>query len=77
VYWLEDLWVEPQWIGKGLGALLFRHAAARARERGCMRLEWEAEPYAVGFYERMGARYVRDSEATSWGRILPVMGLDL
>jgi GNAT superfamily N-acetyltransferase len=75
--WLDDLWVEPQWIGKGVGSLLFRHAARRAAELGGKRMEWEAEPNAVGFYERLGGRYLRDSEPTSWGRAIPVMGVDL
>jgi GNAT superfamily N-acetyltransferase len=59
---LDDLWVEPGWIGKGVGSRLFRHAAA---------------PHAVGFYERMGARRLRDSEPSAWGRVIPVMGIDL
>ena len=74
---LDDLWVEPEWIGKGLGSLLFRRAVERARELGAKRLEWEAEPNAVGFYERLGGRYVRDSERTMWNRVVPVMALDL
>jgi GNAT superfamily N-acetyltransferase len=76
-WWLEDLWVEPVWMGRGLGARLFRHAAAHARALGAERLQWEADPNAVPFYERMGARVVRDSEPSVWGRILPVMELDL
>ena len=51
--------------------------AEEARERGARRLEWEAEPNATGFYERMGGTYVRDSEVTEWGRVLEVLGLDL
>jgi hypothetical protein len=47
-----------------------------ARRRG-ERLEWQAEPNSVGFYEKLGGRYLRDGEPTSWGRVLPVMGLDL
>jgi GNAT superfamily N-acetyltransferase len=74
---LEDLWVEPRSMGRGLGARLFRRAEERAHELGAARLEWEAEPNAVGFYEKMGARYLRDSEPSEWGRILPVMGVDL
>ena len=35
------------------------------------------EPNSVGFYEKLGGRYVRDSDPTSWGRVLPVMGVDL
>jgi GNAT superfamily N-acetyltransferase len=74
---LDELWVEPEWIGKGVGSGLFRFALARAREGGARRLEWEAEPNAVGFYERMGGRYLRDSEPSAWGRVTPVMGIDL
>jgi GNAT superfamily N-acetyltransferase len=76
VGWLEDLWVEPDWIGKGVGRALFRHTAAHARELGASRLEWEAEPHATGFYERMGARHLRDSRS-EWGRTLAVMGVEL
>ena len=65
--WLEDLWVEPAWIGRGLGRALFEHVAAEARQRGARRLEWEAEPNAQGFYEHLGGAYVRDSEETEWG----------
>jgi GNAT superfamily N-acetyltransferase len=74
---LDDLWVAPDWIGKGVGSRLFRFAADRAGELGARRLEWEAEPHAVGFYERMGGRKLRDSGPSEWGRILPVMGIDL
>ena len=74
--WLEDLWVEPEWIGKGVGGRLFRHAVEHARRSGAKVMEWEAEPNALGFYEKMGARYVRDS-ASEWGRTLAVMGVDL
>jgi GNAT superfamily N-acetyltransferase len=74
---LDDLWLEPAWIGRRLGSELFEACADRAKERGAKRLEWEAEPNAVGFYEKMGACYLRDSEPTEFGRVIPVMGLDL
>jgi GNAT superfamily N-acetyltransferase len=78
VWWLDDLWVAPEWIGKGIGTHMFEHIVELARERGGpSRMEWQAEPNSVGFYEKLGGRYVRDSEPTSWGRVLPVMGVDL
>ena len=73
---LEDLWVDPASIGRGLGSRLFRLAADRARELGAARMEWGAEPNAVGFYEKMGGRFLRD-HVSEWGRITPWMGLDL
>jgi GNAT superfamily N-acetyltransferase len=77
VAWLDDLWVEPDWMRRGIGSRLFRAAADRAAELGAKQLEWEAEPNAVGFYERMGARRVRDSGPSEWGRILPIMAVSL
>jgi GNAT superfamily N-acetyltransferase len=73
---LEDLWVDPPWMGRGVGAELFRRASERARELGATRMEWGAEPNAVGFYEKMGGRWIRD-HVSEWGRVLPTMGLDL
>jgi GNAT superfamily N-acetyltransferase len=77
ICWLEDLWIEPGWMGKGIGKLLFRHAAELARQGGAITMEWEAEPNAIGFYEKMGGRYRRLSETTEWGRRLPVMAISL
>jgi N-acetylglutamate synthase-like GNAT family acetyltransferase len=73
---LDDLWVDPAWMGRGLGSRLFRLAAVRARELGAERLEWGAEPNALGFYEKLGGRKLRD-HVTEWGRVVPWMGLDL
>jgi len=77
VCWLDDLWTEPAWIGQGLGTKLFQHAVTRGRELGATRMEWEAEPHSVGFYEKMGGRYLRDSDPGVWGRVNPVMGIAL
>ena len=76
VGWLEDLWIDPAWIGKGVGTELFRRATEHAKALGARRLEWEAEPNAVGFYEKMGGRFVREG-TSEWGRTLSVMGVEL
>jgi GNAT superfamily N-acetyltransferase len=56
---LEDLFVEPQWRGRGFGRQLLAHLAAIALARGCHRMEWTVldwnEP-AIAFYRRVGAR---------------------
>ncbi|HKC77496.1 MAG TPA: GNAT family N-acetyltransferase, partial [Gaiellaceae bacterium] len=64
---LDHLWVDPARIGQGLGGRLFRLAAERARELGAERMEWGAEPNALGFYEKMGGRVLRD-HVSEWGR---------
>lgn len=74
---LDDLWISPGWIGRGVGTKLFKESVHHARGLGAKRLEWEAEPNAIGFYEKMGGEYLRDSELTELGRVLPIMGLEL
>lgn len=47
---LDDLWIAPDHIRMGIGRRLFGHALQRASELGAERMEWDAEPGAVGFY---------------------------
>ena len=57
--YLEDLFVLPQWRGRGVGRRLLAYVARVAVARGCGRMEWSVlnwnEP-AIRFYRRMGAR---------------------
>jgi GNAT superfamily N-acetyltransferase len=73
---LEDLWVLPALIGRGTGRALFRHAASQARRHGATTFQLDAEPNAVGFYERMGC-HVTGRTLSEWGRYIPRMRCDL
>ena len=56
--YLEDLFVQPEHRGSGLGKALLARLAAIAVERGCGRLEWSVLDWnetAIGFYRRLGA----------------------
>jgi GNAT superfamily N-acetyltransferase len=71
---LEDLWLEPPWIGSGHGRTLFEHAVSVATAAGANRMEWDAEPYAEGFYRAMGGEEIgRTPSAAEPGRTLPRM----
>ncbi|RIK15552.1 MAG: GNAT family N-acetyltransferase [Acidobacteria bacterium] len=75
---LAALFVAPDVIGTGLGAILLRHALEQSVRRGLRRLVLDADPGAEGFYARFGA--VRVGEAPSGsipGRVLPRMVFDL
>jgi GNAT superfamily N-acetyltransferase len=75
---LEDLWLEPRFIGHGHGRALFEHAVRVARDGGADWLEWDAEPFASGFYEAMGGQEIgRSPSAVVRGRTLPRMRLAL
>ncbi|GHT64444.1 N-acetyltransferase [Spirochaetia bacterium] len=57
--YIEDLFVKPEFRGKGLGKLLLTFLAHLAAERNCGRLEWSCldwnEP-SIAFYKSQGAR---------------------
>ena len=61
--YLEDLFVEPEHRGAGIGKALLRRLAALALERGCGRFEWRVldwnEP-SIRFYEGLGATLMRE-----------------
>ncbi len=56
--YLEDLFVNPDFRGKGIGKALLRHLARLATERNCGRLEWWVldwnEP-SIEFYKSLDA----------------------
>jgi ribosomal protein S18 acetylase RimI-like enzyme len=61
--WLEDVFVEEHARGSGLGRALAEAALARARERGCARIDLdvnEANPAALALYESLGFKGFAD-----------------
>jgi GNAT superfamily N-acetyltransferase len=61
--YLEDLYVQPQFRGRGTGRALLRAIAQIAKERDCGRLEFAVldwnEP-SIGFYKGLGAVPLED-----------------
>jgi len=75
---LALMFVEPAAIGDGTGRLLFEAAAAWAREQGYRRLTLLADGNGARFYERMGARFLRNQPSDAIpGRVLPSYEYDL
>jgi len=57
--YLEDLFVLPDFRGRGIGKALLHHCFALATERGCGRMEWTCLDWnkrAQDVYEGLGAR---------------------
>jgi len=80
--YLTDLWLEPEFQGRGLGRRLWEHALGSATALGYRSLVLEADPNAEGFYAAMGAARVGERESPlaqeiAPGRVLPLMRIEL
>lgn len=65
--YLEDLYVLPEYRGKGCGKAILKRLAAIAVERGCGRMEWVCLDWnkpSMDFYRSLGARPM--DEWTIW-----------
>ena len=61
--YLEDLFVLPEYRGRGYGKALLCRLAAIAKEEGCGRLEWWCLDWnkpSIDFYKSMGAEPMED-----------------
>jgi len=55
---LDHLWVDPRFVGKGIGKVLFQKAKIAATNFGWKSFRLVSEPYAEEFYLKMGARNI-------------------
>ena len=56
--YLEDLYVKPEYRGKGYGVALLKHLAGIAKAQDCGRMEWSVLKWntpAIDFYKSIGA----------------------
>ena len=51
---LEDLFVDPDWMRRGIATALVKRMAEVLRARGVGCLELTANPHALGFYRAVG-----------------------
>ena len=66
---LEHMWVAAASIGTGVGKELFLDAMDRAATLEVREIEISADPNAAGFYERMGASQIGETEASIDGQV--------
>src|SRR6185436_1112042 len=75
---LEHMWVTPASIGTGVGKELFLDAMERAAALNVKAVELSADPNAAGFYSRMGATQIGETDSVIDGHVrkLPRMKID-
>jgi N-acetylglutamate synthase-like GNAT family acetyltransferase len=75
---LEALFVEPTFMGSGVGARLFCHAVEKAGALGFKTLSIQSDPAAEGFYTKQGCVKVGTKASLSIaGRQLPLLEFSL
>ena len=73
---LEHMWVRPDRMGQGVGRDLLEHVLEDMHARGVPTLRVVSDPNAEGFYLRMGARRVGETDSIPPGRRLPLLVLE-
>lgn len=74
---LDALFVHPDFIGKGAGKALFRHALQNAAAQNAKRIDIQSDPNAEAFYLAMGARLVGHKASQSIpNRVLPLLSIE-
>ena len=68
------LQVAPEFIGKGLGRLLWNHALQQAKSKGWPSFTIHSDPYAVPFFTHMGAVKVDERQSrVRTNRLIPIL----
>ena len=75
---LEALFVDPNYIGRGLGRKLIEHAKSEAKALGALEMLIQGDPNAKQFYEAIGGELIGEKESGSIaGRYLPLFRINL
>lgn len=74
-FWLEHLFIRPEFQHQGIGRVLTDHAIQVAKSKGVDALLIFVDPYAKGFYAKIGADFLHDSKSSIPGRMIPVYRL--
>ena len=74
---LDFMFVLVESMGQGIGRAMMHEAIRLARSYEAEHLWLIADPQAVGFYEKFGAKQVSNHQSRIPGRTIPVMRIEL
>lgn len=74
---LDNLFVLPEYIGKGLGKYLVLDFLSRIKDQKAERIILDSEPNAESFYSKMGFVKIGEFETSIKNRFMPIMEMKL
>ena len=74
---LDNLFILPEYIGKGIGHYLLNHAFQKAHQLNAHSIQLISDPNAQGFYYRFGFRVIDQKISSIPNRFLPVMSVKI
>ncbi|MBK8807941.1 MAG: GNAT family N-acetyltransferase [Bacteroidales bacterium] len=74
-FWLEHVFILPEYHKKGIGTELIKHTLNVMHDNAIPECLIFVDPFATGFYEKVGARFIRNSKSSIKGREIPVFAL--
>jgi maltose O-acetyltransferase len=76
-HWLEHIFIHPDYIGKSIGSTLIDFAKQLCIKNGIEKLYIFSDPNANGFYEKIGAEYIKESPSSIPGRKVSLFMLNV
>ena len=72
-YWLDHMFVLPEYIGRGVDSKLSEHLLQRCRTKKIKEVKILADPNSRGFYEKMGWVYREEHPSSIENRATPLL----
>ncbi|GAB6194301.1 GNAT family N-acetyltransferase [Desulfocastanea catecholica] len=74
-YWLEHMFVLPEYIGQNIGRQMFYHLLKTCKRQIIQEISVLSDPNSKQFYLKMGFEYIRDIPSTIKNRTTPQLRL--
>lgn len=74
---LDNIFILPEFIGKGFGKILMNDFLKNIRQLGTIKITLDAEPNAEEFYKTFGFKTIGKLESSIKDRYLPIMVLQI
>ncbi|UPZ17713.1 GNAT family N-acetyltransferase [Flavobacterium humidisoli] len=74
---LDNLFILPEYIGKGFGSFLMNDFVERMRNEKCQKIILDSEPNVEQFYQKIGFTKIGEFETSIKNRFMPIMEINL